>query len=475
MSLIATATDFSKKFGPFFDRVENFIDFVPCLRTFMGYNYSNVSLFGGCLRWLYETLEDQTPFEQYFEQDKDIDLKVKNVEAFVCMLMHGVSHKGRVEYAGPGYGRVQDEMAESFDFRFRHEPPDGCYFLYIPSKLCESGFIRFDISFMCNVDKVDFFCNGITYPNTNAREQRKYEREIWLATKEIDSRVIHVRNPKTIPKIIWRLIKMYENGYIILGDQDQVSHNMATTFRHMKDTLGSTYVDHIVPPVRTPKDMYMVTPTVTQPVEITKDFVTNHPVIRCIVGDLLENTEKTYAEAVGSQHYLGGLPTEGEGHGVTDQPTTVYKSLLCCFKIDGHIVFKKRIVATLDILEGTRYYRKVENNCLKFRFKKAIVTGFYTYPFDKIDSPNNYFFASDYDTSFEYRIGEIKPRSKYSEKDVACASGIHAFLTPQEAWQWTGAREASDIFIPEDPIFDPKSLVLQQTQQVSQSRQWGFK
>ena len=52
---------------------------------------------------------------------------------------------------------------------------------------------------------------------------------------------------------------------------------------------------------------------------------------------------------------------------------------------------------------------------------------------------------------------------------------VHAFLTPQEAWQWTGAREASDIFIPEDPIFDPKSLVLQQTQQVSQSRQWGFK
>jgi len=139
------------------------------------------------------------------------------------------------------------------------------------------------------------------------------------------------------------------------------------------------------------------------------------------------------------------LPESGSGYGVTSGNVTVYKGARCNMfsgkQITQQDIIDKKhhssyiVLVELEVPAFTRFYRGMDSELVKFRFEKAIVKKFYSYPKRPIDIDISVF--SDYDNNFSYRIGDtVTPDNGpfFSSRKEICQSGIHAFMDTSSVW-----------------------------------------
>jgi hypothetical protein len=142
------------------------------------------------------------------------------------------------------------------------------------------------------------------------------------------------------------------------------------------------------------------------------------------------------------------FPTECEGKWEESQDKlTLYKKvwyipgIIVKLPLCGHLLsmgISKRIpvIARLRVPAGTP--RHLDTGSGKVRVAEATVDGFF-----KLDEntheltefkPKLGSFRSDHDHGFKYTNGKrVRPRKRFDVTDNTCASGIHGFLTPEEA------------------------------------------
>jgi len=160
-------------------------------------------------------------------------------------------------------------------------------------------------------------------------------------------------------------------------------------------------------------------------------------------------TLTTVPEFSGSVFPVHMFPTECEGKWAENQDKlTLYKKvwyipgIIVKLPFFGHMLaesFHERIpvIARLRVPEGTP--RHLDTGSGKVRVAEATVDGFFT--LDKKTHELVEFkpghlgsYRSEHDPSFRYANRKrISPRKKFDLTDNTCASGIHGFLTPEDA------------------------------------------
>lgn len=136
---------------------------------------------------------------------------------------------------------------------------------------------------------------------------------------------------------------------------------------------------------------------------------------------------------------LNLFPTKSVGYG-NFNPLTLYKKVNAYPKLyaffNAYGFRRTEIIAKLEV---PRYAeRHVDLASGKIRVSEAVVTQFYAIDDDKISATYEPDFfttiRSFHDKSFEYKVGKIvKPKYGFDKSDNDCGSGIHGFLTPEEA------------------------------------------
>lgn len=97
------------------------------------------------------------------------------------------------------------------------------------------------------------------------------------------------------------------------------------------------------------------------------------------------------------------------------------------------IVAKLEIPASADRLIGTD--EGPQNR--KCRASEAKVLGFFTLKNKPYKQPKTHTVFAGHDVSFEYKKGAtVKPQKPFAKKKDVCASGIHFFMTFEDAAQW---------------------------------------
>ena len=101
-------------------------------------------------------------------------------------------------------------------------------------------------------------------------------------------------------------------------------------------------------------------------------------------------------------------------------------------KADGIINddYETDVIVKLQITEDAKRSSATTRKC---RCSKAVVLGFYDIDHNRL--PDDIMVESKYASSFMYKVGEIiEPREPYEENRwIECASGIHFFMTFDEA------------------------------------------
>ena len=101
-------------------------------------------------------------------------------------------------------------------------------------------------------------------------------------------------------------------------------------------------------------------------------------------------------------------------------------------KADGIINddYETNVIVKLQITEDAKRSSATTRKC---RCSKAVVLGFYDLDHNRL--PDDIMVESKYASSFMYKVGEIiEPREPYEENRwIECASGIHFFMTFDEA------------------------------------------
>lgn len=142
------------------------------------------------------------------------------------------------------------------------------------------------------------------------------------------------------------------------------------------------------------------------------------------------------------------FPTQCEGKwGEAQGKLTLYKKVWFVPGFSVKLPFRNRlisphfdrripVIARLRVPAGTP--RHLDTNCGKVRVAEATVDGFFT-----LDEKTHALvefkrkfgsFRSYYDPAFKYANGRrLRPRKQFDLTDNTCASGIHGFLTPEEA------------------------------------------
>jgi len=137
---------------------------------------------------------------------------------------------------------------------------------------------------------------------------------------------------------------------------------------------------------------------------------------------------------------LNLFPTKSVGYGDFN-PLTLYKKVYAYPKLKAlfhaYGPSKAEIIAKLDV--PCYAERHIDIASGKIRVSEAVVTQFYTIDHDKLSAtpyePDIFTTVrSLHDKSFEYKVGNIvKPKYVFDKSDNDCGSGIHGFLTPEEA------------------------------------------
>ena len=136
---------------------------------------------------------------------------------------------------------------------------------------------------------------------------------------------------------------------------------------------------------------------------------------------------------------LNLFPTKSVGYGDFN-PLTLYKKVFTYSKVGaffhayGHI--KEEIIAKLEVPRHAERHIDIQSG--KIRVSEAVVTQFYAIDNDKLSAtyePDIFTTVrSLHDKSFKYKVGKIvKPKYGFDKSDNDCGSGIHGFLTPEEA------------------------------------------
>jgi len=125
-----------------------------------------------------------------------------------------------------------------------------------------------------------------------------------------------------------------------------------------------------------------------------------------------------------------------ESIGFPDLPATLYKKAFMNWLWEKpEIDLLRGVILKLEVPKEAKKHA----SAWKFRVSEAIVVAI----FDCYMNPvrHNYLrkFISTYDSKFTYRLGKVaKPTQPFDESDADCASGIHGFLTPEEARKYPG-------------------------------------
>ena len=143
---------------------------------------------------------------------------------------------------------------------------------------------------------------------------------------------------------------------------------------------------------------------------------------------------------------LSGANLSGANLRYADLDTVNYNELTAMFALNcpeegSFIGFKKAnrtvgncnyrdVIVKLQITEDAKRSSATTRKC---RCSKAVVLGFYD--LDHNELPNDITVESKYTSSFKYVVGEtIEPLEPYEENRwIECASGIHFFMTFDEA------------------------------------------
>ena len=135
------------------------------------------------------------------------------------------------------------------------------------------------------------------------------------------------------------------------------------------------------------------------------------------------------------------FPTQSVGYGKFN-PLTLYKKVYAYPNLKAFFhsygCSKAEIIATLEVPRHAE--RHVDLTSGKIRVSEAVVTQFYAIDDHGKLSATPYepdmftTVRSLHDKSFEYKVGKtVKPKYGFDTSDADCGSGIHGFLTPEEA------------------------------------------
>jgi len=137
---------------------------------------------------------------------------------------------------------------------------------------------------------------------------------------------------------------------------------------------------------------------------------------------------------------LNLFPTKSVGYGDFN-PLTLYKKVYTYPKLyaffNAYGFSRAEIIAKLEVPSHAERHIDIQSG--KIRVSEAVVTQFYTFDNGKLSAtpyePD--FFTtvrSLHDKSFKYKVGKtVKPKYGFDKSDNDCGSGIHGFLTPEEA------------------------------------------
>jgi hypothetical protein len=161
-----------------------------------------------------------------------------------------------------------------------------------------------------------------------------------------------------------------------------------------------------------------------------------------------QTTLTTVPDFSGSVFPVHMFPTECEGKWEESQDKlTLYKKVWYIPGISVKLPFCSKllalgtsrripVIARLRVPAGTP--RHLGTSSGKVRVAEATVDGFFkleekTHALVKF-KPKFGSFRSDHDPDFKYRNGKrVRPRKRFDMTNNTCASGIHGFLTPEEA------------------------------------------
>ena len=150
------------------------------------------------------------------------------------------------------------------------------------------------------------------------------------------------------------------------------------------------------------------------------------------------NTLKA-VKSVCKDFYINGkisimAPTESIGF--PDFPATLYKKAYLNWlweKPDSDQT--KVVILKLEVPKEAKKHA----SSWKYRVSEATVVAIFDRDMNPVRPNFLQKVSSTYDSKFTYRLGKVaKPKEPFDESDADCASGIHGFLTPEEASSYTG-------------------------------------
>lgn len=126
-----------------------------------------------------------------------------------------------------------------------------------------------------------------------------------------------------------------------------------------------------------------------------------------------------------------------ESVGFPDFPTTLYKKAFLSwlwekpFDVDQ----SRGVILKLEVPKEAKKHAST----WKYRVSEATVVAIFDRDMKQIHPNFLQKVSSTYDSKFTYKLGKVaKPKEPFDESDADCASGIHGFLTPEEASRYSG-------------------------------------
>ena len=126
-----------------------------------------------------------------------------------------------------------------------------------------------------------------------------------------------------------------------------------------------------------------------------------------------------------------------ESIGFPDFPTTLYKKAFLSwlwekpFDVDQ----SRGVILKLEVPKEAKKHAST----WKYRVSEAKVVAIFDCDMKQIHPNFLQKLSSTYDSKFTYKLGKVaKPKEPFDESDADCASGIHGFLTPEEASRYAG-------------------------------------
>jgi len=122
--------------------------------------------------------------------------------------------------------------------------------------------------------------------------------------------------------------------------------------------------------------------------------------------------------------------------GFPNVPATLYKKAYLTWMWERtEIGQSKGVILKLEVPKEAKKHAST----WKYRVSEAKVVAIFDSDMNPVRPNILQKVRSTYDSKFSYRLGKVaKPKEPFDESDADCASGIHGFLTPEEASRYIG-------------------------------------